>query len=392
MPALGIASMSCSQRPSQTTETGVSRWLARGVAIAFVFVLVIAAASSAHAQSPSPSPSPTPTPPPSPTPIPTPTMINSDVSSGATVANLGSSFLERLGNHASGGFHPPSRTNPGGGGASEAAEGPQSRAWFEGYGLSATAAPQGVYVGDHRQTWGGVAGVGTRVEPGVNVGFSIDQSHTSIDVPLAFQSAALDLTQFGFNASVDKGPWTWAVALVHGFGKVNSNRDTGQGFASAGYTAQIDGALTELSYYWNIDQGRIVPKAALEYVRSSTGAFQEVGGLNPVMASGATVERSRALIGAEIGHYWIFDQKIFDLSAYGKFVDNFTQNFGSILVSLGPQSIAVQGIGESQYGADAGASASLSLTNTVRVYLNYDGKFRSALQSHQGTVGLEVKW
>jgi len=28
----------------------------------------------------------------------------------------------------------------------------------------------------------------------------------------------------------------------------------------------------------------------------------------------------------------------------------------------------------------------------VRVYLNYDGKFRSALQSHQGTAGIEVRW
>ena len=110
------------------------------------------------------------------------------------------------------------------------------------------------------------------------------------------------------------------------------------------------------------------------------------------MASGATVERSRVLIGAEVGHYWIFDRKILDLSAYGKFVDNFAQNFGSILVSLGPQSIAVQGIGESQLGADAGASASLSLSNTARLYLSYDGKFRSALQSHQGTVGFELKW
>ena len=319
-------------------------------------------------------------------------MINSAVSSGATVANLGSSFLERLGNQATGGLNHIFQTNPGGGGASEAAEGPQLRAWGEAYGISATTAAQGVYVGDHRQTWGGVAGIGARVAPGVNVGFSVDQSRTAIDVPLAFQSASLDLTQFGFNASVDKGPWTWAIALVHGFGKVNSNRDTGQGFATAGYNAQIDGALTELSYYWNIDQSRIVPKAALEYVRATTGAFQEVGGLDPVMASAATVERSRALIGAEIGHYWIFDRKILDLSAYGKFVDNFAQNFGSILISLGPQSIAVQGVGESRYGADAGASASLSLTNTVRVYLNYDGKFRSALQSHQGTVGLEVKW
>jgi uncharacterized protein with beta-barrel porin domain len=98
------------------------------------------------------------------------------------------------------------------------------------------------------------------------------------------------------------------------------------------------------------------------------------------------------LLGAEVGHYWIFDRKILDLSAYGKFVDNFTQNFGSVTVSLGAQSITVQGIGESRYGADAGASASLSLSNTARLYLNYDGKFRAAAQSHQGTLGVEVKW
>ena len=164
------------------------------------------------------------------------------------------------------------------------------------------------------------------------------------------------------------------------------------GFARANYNAHIDGALTELSYYWNMDHSRIVPKAALEYVRTSTASFQELGGLDPVMASGATVERSRILLGAEIGRYWIFDQKIFDLSAYGKFVDNISQNFSSVTVSLGTESIAVHGIGESRYGADAGASASLSLSNTARLYLNYDGKFRTAMQSHQGTVGVELKW
>jgi uncharacterized protein with beta-barrel porin domain len=206
------------------------------------------------------------------------------------------------------------------------------------------------------------------------------------------QSAILDLTQLGFNASIDKGPWTWAVALVHGFGNINASRDTVLGPASAGYNGQIDGALTELSYYWTLDQSRLVPKAAFEYVRASTGAFQEVGGLDPVSATGATLERSRMLIGAEVGHYWIVDQKILDLSAYGKFVDNFEQNLSSVTVSLGPQSIMVQGIGESRYGADAGASLSLSLSNAVRLYLNYDGKFRSALQSHQATMGAELKW
>ena len=373
----------------------------RARAVAVVFGLMLAAAvasSSAHAQSPSPTPTPTPTPSPSPTPVPSPsptptsTSINSNLSAGATVINLGSNFLERLGGQASSGFGRMLRTNPGGGGASEATDAPRFRTWAETYGISVNTGAQANFVGDHRQIWGGVAGLGATVASGVNLGVSVDQSRTAIDVPLALQSATLDLTQFGFNASVDKGPWTWAVALVHGFGKIDSSRDTGFGTASAGYNARLDGALTELSYYWNIDQSRIAPKAALEYVRATTGSFQEVGGLNPLMATAATVERSRILLGAEVGHYWIFDQKIFDLSAYGKFVDNTSQNFGSITVSLGAESITVQGIGESRYGADAGASASLSLSNTARLYLNYDAKFRAAIQSHQGTLGLELKF
>src|SRR6266446_3747868 len=371
-PLLEIAFMCCSSRPSLAKETGTGRGLAGAVAIVFGILLAVAAASPpAQAQSAPRPPIPPPTPPPPPPPpTPSPTDINSDLSAGAAVTNLGSNFLERLGNQASYGFGRALRINPGGGGASEATEAPRFRTWAEAYGI-----------------W---ARTGARLAPGVNVGVSVDQSRTKIDVPLALQAATLDLTQIGANASVDKGPWTWAIALVHGFGKVNSSRDTGAGFARADYNAHIDGALTELSYYWSLDQSRIVPKAAFEYVRASTASFQELGGLDPVMASGATVERSRILLGAEIGHYWIFGQKIFDLSAYGKFIDNVAQNFSSVTVSLGTVSIAVQGIGESRYGADAGASASLDLSNNARLYLNYDGKFRAAMQSHQGTRRVEM--
>jgi hypothetical protein len=59
---------------------------------------------------------------------------------------------------------------------------------------------------------------------------------------------------------------------------------------------------------------------------------------------------------------------------------------------LVPETITLQGIGESQYGADGGAAASLSLTNNWRVYVNYDGKFRAAMTSHQGTFGVEYRW
>jgi uncharacterized protein with beta-barrel porin domain len=376
--------MSCPSQPSGTRQTiGLDRVrrIVTAIAMAFAVVAVMAATPS-YAQRRPPVPPPT----------PSPTSTNYDQSAGNSTLDLGSGFLERLGNQAAGGFNRAFRTNPGGGGASENAEDPRYRTWFEGYGVSVRTDAQGNFVGDKRKTVGGVAGFGARIAPGVNLGFSVDQSHTDIDVPLALQSATLDLTQVGFNGSVDKGPWTWAFAVVHGFGKVHSSRDTGFGLATAGYRAAVDGALTEISYYWTKDQMRVVPKGALEYVHATGAAFQEAGGLDPLDVGSSAISRARVMIGAEIGRYFIFDQKILDLSAYGKFVDNFYQNLGSVQVSLGSQNIVVPGIGESRYGMDAGASASLSLTNTARLYVNYDGKFRNELTSHQGTVGFEYRF
>jgi len=375
--------MRCASPPSLVGQTGAGRRVARAIAIAFA--LAIGAMSSAKAQL---------LPAPAPTPTPGVTIISSDISVNQAVGNLGSNFLERFTNQATNGVNRIGRSNPGGGGASEAAEAPKFRAWVEGYGISSKTDVQGDFAGDRRTTYGGVAGIGATVSPGINIGLSVDQSHSKIDVPLAFQWATLDLTQVGANFSIDKGPWTLAGAFVHGFGKVNSNRDTGVGFAVANYNATLDGGIIELDYYWMKDEFRIVPKAALEYVRSGTDGFTEQGkNFFLVTASNATAERARALIGAEVGRYFILDRTILDLSAYGKFVDNFHQSFSPVTVSIpGFQPVTVQGIGESRYGADAGAAASLSLSNSFRLYARYDGRFREHFESHQGTAGVEVRW
>ncbi|MGJ4947070.1 autotransporter outer membrane beta-barrel domain-containing protein [Bradyrhizobium sp. HKCCYLS20291] len=376
---------------SRTSQNGRSCTGARcGAPAARAFGLAIAlVCTQAQAES---LPSVAAGPLPSPSPSPTPAAVSADLSSGQVVLNRGSSFLQRLGTEATHGGNRLLRSNPGGGGASEASEAPRFRTWGETYGITARASAQGDFAGDRRTTWGGVAGLGMRVIPGVNIGLSVDQSRTWVDVPLALQSATLDLTQFGFNASVDNGPWTWAIAIVHGFGGINARRDTGFGAASSAYAAHITGVLSEIDYYWSIGESRVVPKLALEYARATTAAFQESGGLDPVSVSGTSLERARILVGAEVGRYFVVDGKILDLSAYAKFVDNVVQNLGSLTVSLGPQSITLQGLGEGHYGADAGAAMSLSLTRTARIYLNYDAKLRSVLQSHQGTLGVELKW
>src|SRR4051812_11234801 len=375
--------MRCARPPSRAGQTGAGCRLLRMATVALT--LAGGAMSSAHAQL---------LPAPAPTPTPGLTIVSSEISAGTTAADLGSNFLERLGNQATNGANRLARTNPAGGGASQAAEPPRFRAWGEAYGITARTEVQGDFAGDRRTTSGGVAGVGVTLVTGVNLGFSVDQSRTAIDVPLAFQSATLNMTQLGANFSIDKGPWTVAGAVVHGIGQIASKRDTGAGFANANYNATIDGVLGEIDYYWMQNQSRIVPKVAFEYVHSSTEGFTEQGAnFFLVTATGATAERARILVGAEAGHYWIFDRKVLDLSVYGKFIDNVHQNFGTVIVSMpGFQSVSVTGIGESRYGADVGAAASLSLTNRLRLYAHYDGKLRTSFQSHQGVLGLEVRW
>ena len=315
---------------------------------------------------------------------------NAQFSAAAGQLDLGSNFLQRLGREATYGY--AQRANPGGGGAPMASLGPTYRAWFEGYGTSARTDPQGSFVGDKRTTAAGVAGVGMTVAPGFNLGISVDQSRTDIDVPLALQSARLDLTQLGVNGAYTTGPWTVAFAAVHGFARIDSRRGTAGGLALANYRGRVDGALGELSYYYGLGQSRIVPKLGLEYVVSRTDDYRETGGIDPVNVGDVHGERARVLIGAEVGHYWIVGRQIIDVSAYGKFVDNFSQSLGPVQVSLGGNSISVQGIVESRTGADAGAGLSWILSNQARLYANYDGKYRSNFTSHQGTLGVEVKW
>jgi len=323
-------------------------------------------------------------------PVPGPNSNNSQLAANAAQFDLGSSFLQRLSREATSGF--AARDNSGGGGASQSTAEPSYRAWAEGYGLFARTAAQGSFVGDKRKTAGIVGGIGATIAPGLNIGFSVDQSRTNINVPLAFQSATLDMTQIGVNASYINGPWTVALAAVHGFAHIDSSRTTLFGDAFAGYRGSVDGVLGEINYSYSFGQTRFVPKVALEYVSARTDGFKEVGSFQPVTATEAHGERARVLAGAEIGHYWIVGQQAIDVSAYGKFVDNFSQNIGAVQVSLGSNAINVQGIRESRTGADAGAAVSLIVSNTARFYANYDGKFRDGFESHQGTVGVELKW
>lgn len=319
---------------------------------------------------------------------------NSHVAGQAALLDGGSQYLQRLSallsyrNAASAGF------NPQGGGAEPGTE-QRYRAWFEGYGLRSRTDAQGDFAGDRRKTAGGVAGASMTVAPGFNVGLSVDQSHTSVDIAGVTQRGRIDLTQVAAIAAYETGPWNVGATIVRGLANVRTSRTDAFGLSVADYDARLWGAMAEVSYYHSLpNNSRVVPKLSFDWMRSHADAFAETGSA-PITASAVTSTRARMLVGGELGHTWLAQRTIMDFSVYGRLVDNLSQNLGHIQISDpsgGTLPRLVGGVRETKYGADSGAMLTAKLSETARVYAIYDGRFRGNFVSHAGTVGAEFRW
>lgn len=143
------------------------------------------------------------------------------------------------------------------------------------------------------------------------------------------------------------------------------------------------------------NNSRIVPKLTFDWTHTRTDAFTETGGVLPIAGASVGATRVRMLVGAEVGHSWLVDRTIMDFSVYGRLVDNLTQNFGSLQISdttgVNLPTVATA-IRESQLGADAGAALSAKVSETLRLYAIYDGRYRSNFTSHGGTLGAEFRF
>jgi uncharacterized protein with beta-barrel porin domain len=312
----------------------------------------------------------------------------------AALFDIGTQFLRRLGQEATNEFNgPPLSNNPQGGGA-DAPGVARYRTWFESYGMMSRANARGEFPGDQRKTWGGVAGIGITPVPGMAFGLSVDRNWTKVDVSALPQGGTIDLTQVGINATFESGPWVLALVGIHGFGRVNAQREN-SGLSTASYDARVWGGLAELDYLWSAGHLRIVPKIGADWTYTHTDAFTETGGALPVSGSPLSGHRTRIYAGAEVGYTWVYQHLLFDLSGYGRVVDIVEQNLGALQVSATtgtaiPQ--LVQGVAESPLGFDAGAAASWRVSSAARFYALYDGRFRGNFIAHVGTIGLELRW
>ena len=270
---------------------------------------------------------------------------------------------------------------------------PRYRTWFEGYASATRTGPQDLFPGDHRSIYGGVAGVGMTLVPGVNASLSVDQGRTEIDLPIDQQNGRLDLTQIGAALNFENGPWALGVAGVAGFGNIHSSRISGTTEATASYGSRLWAASTELSYYWSSGAWRVVPKAGLDWMATRIDAFSETGGSVPVNSAVQNSNRFRTFGGAEVGYTTYPNGMMQDVSVYARVVDVLSQSVDPlVLTATGAATRTINGVFDDKVELDAGAGYSVRVAPMVKLYALYDGAWRKTYYSHTGTLGVEVRW
>jgi len=138
-----------------------------------------------------------------------------------------------------------------------------------------------------------------------------------------------------------------------------------------------------------------VPKIGIDWTRIEIDPFTESGGAIPIIATAQNTERVRGFAGAEIGYSWLVNKTIFDIAGYARVVDIFSQDVDSVLASAANGAALprlVPGVLDDRFEFDAGASTSVKISDALRLYALYDGRFRDGFTAHAGTIGLEYRW
>jgi uncharacterized protein with beta-barrel porin domain len=273
---------------------------------------------------------------------------------------------------------------------------PRYRAWIEGYDSIARTGAQGAFTGDRRNAYGGIAGFGATLAPGVNFGLTVDQGHTRVDVTSLPQRSAMDVTQLGAMLSLDSGPWTLGVAGIYGFGNIRASRLETAGEAVASYGTKMWGAIVEASYYWSSGGFRVVPKAGFDFTHVSVDSYRESGGTVPVVGSAQTTDRGRVYGALELGRTTQAASAIYDFSIYGKLIDIVSQRVTPVTATpvVGGvfTPVTIPSVVDARVEYATGASFTVRFSSLTRVYVNYDGRFRDGYDAHGGAAGLEVRF
>ncbi len=184
---------------------------------------------------------------------------------------------------------------------------------------AARTSAQDTFTGDKRRTFGGIAGVAATVAPGFTLGVSVDQSSTKVDISNFPQSGRIDLTQVSVKRAYETGNWIFGGALIYGSGRVHSTPLRHDGRDHGRLRRKTVGPAR---------RGELLHQPAEQLAARAEGHRGLDHSANRRLHRNRHRQRglrrqrrhldARAITaGAELGHSWLVDRKLFDSRSMG---------------------------------------------------------------------------
>lgn len=274
----------------------------------------------------------------------------------------------------------------------------ESNLWIKALGAWGKADSQSEYAGYTRSIGGMLLGVDGQWDEQTRVGVMAGYSDSSLNMGDGTHSSAdIDSYHLGTYAGRELGNWRLSVGGAYSWHRGDVQRDLQYGDVSAKQKTKLDArslqVFTEAAYRLDLQALALEPFANLAYVHLDSERLHEKG-------DGAALQRGSDRRDATLGTLGLRalktlplnDQQQVELSGSLGWQHSLTpvESEEHLAFVAGGPSFAVRSTPLQRDAALVGLKASLALSDSTRVNLDYSGQLGSK-ESNQG-VGLSLDW
>ncbi|KAA0943541.1 autotransporter domain-containing protein [Pseudomonas sp. ANT_H14] len=274
----------------------------------------------------------------------------------------------------------------------------ESNVWVKALGAWGKADSRRETAGYTRSIGGMLAGVDGALDEETRLGLVAGYSDSSLSMGSGtHSSASIDSYHFGAYAGHELGDWRLSAGAAYSWHRGDVKRDLQYGEVSGKQKAKVDArsvqVFTEAAYRLNLQALALEPFANLAYVHLDSDRFHEKGDAAALERGSDRRDAVLSTLGLRaLKTINLNDQQQLDLSGSLGWQHSLSaiESEEHLAFVAGGPSFAVQSSPLLRDAALVGVQASLALSKTTRVNLDYNGQLGGREKS-QG-VGLSLNW
>ena len=274
----------------------------------------------------------------------------------------------------------------------------ESNLWIKALGAWGKADSSSEYAGYTRSIGGMLLGVDGQWDEQTRVGVMAGYSDSSLNMGDGTHSSAdVDSYHLGTYAGRELGNWRVSVGGAYSWHRGDVQRDLQYGDVSAKQKAKLDArslqVFTEAAYRLNLQALALEPFANLAYVHLDSESFHEKDDAAALQRGSDRRDATLSTLGLRaLKTVPLNDRQQLELSGSLGWQHSLTpvESEEHLAFVAGGPSFAVQSTPLQRNATLVGLKASLALSETTRVNLDYSGQL-GAKENNQG-VGLSLDW